>query len=426
LRVTPFPYNRANAAAELQRRVFSFRHRPERAMTHLMNTYNRLPIAFTHGRGAWLTDEQGKEYLDALAGIAVNGLGHAHPRLVAALSEQVGRLIHTSNIYRVREQESLADRLCELSGLQEVFFGNSGSEANEGALKLVRLYGHKNGEPAAQTIVMERAWHGRTLATLAATGSEKARKGFDPLPSGFIRVPYNDLAAVERAAAADPRVRAVWLEVLQGEGGIQVADPDYVRGLRRLCDERGWLLMIDEVQSGIGRTGKWFAYQWADIRPDVITLAKGLGSGVPIGALLAGGRAAGVFGPGQHGTTFGGGPLAMRAGLETLAIIESEGLMANAVAQGERIRSGLARELAGVSGVKDIRGMGLMCGVELDRPCGELVKLALAAGLLINVTQDTVVRLLPPLILSSAEADQIVARLAPVVRAFLSPAARAA
>jgi acetylornithine aminotransferase len=395
-------------------------------MTHLMNTYNRLPVAFTHGRGAWLTDEQGKEYLDALAGIAVNGLGHAHPRLVAALSEQVGRLIHTSNIYRVREQEALADHLCELSGLQEVFFGNSGSEANEGALKLVRLYGHKNGEPAAQTLVMERAWHGRTLATLAATGSEKARKGFDPLPSGFIRVPYNDLAAVERAAAADPRVRAVWLEVLQGEGGIQVADPGYVRGLRRLCDERGWLLMIDEVQSGIGRTGKWFAYQWADIRPDVITLAKGLGSGVPIGALLAGGRATGVFGPGQHGTTFGGGPLAMRAGLETLAIIESEGLMANAVAQGERIRSGLARELAGVSGVKDIRGMGLMCGVELDRPCGELVKLALAAGLLINVTQDTVVRLLPPLILSSAEADQIVARLAPVIRAFLSPAARAA
>jgi acetylornithine/N-succinyldiaminopimelate aminotransferase len=395
-------------------------------MTHLMNTYNRLPVAFTHGRGAWLYDEQGKEYLDALAGIAVNGLGHAHPRLVAALSEQLGRLIHTSNVYRIREQEALADRLCELSGLQEVFFGNSGSEANEGALKLVRLYGHKNGEPAAQTIVMERAWHGRTLATLAATGSEKARKGFDPLPSGFIRVPYNDLAAVERAAAADPRVRAVWLEVLQGEGGIQVADLDYVRGLRHLCDERGWLLMIDEVQSGIGRTGKWFAYQWADIRPDVITLAKGLGSGVPIGALLAGGRATGVFGPGQHGTTFGGGPLAMRAGLETLAIIESEGLMANAVAQGERLRSGLKRELAGVAGVKEIRGMGLMTGVELDRPCGELVKQALAAGLLINVTQDTVIRLLPPLILSSAEADQIVARLAPVIRAFLSPEARAA
>jgi len=395
-------------------------------MTHLMNTYNRLPVAFTHGKGAWLTDEQGNEYLDALAGIAVNGLGHAHPRLVAALREQVGRLIHTSNIYRVREQEELADRLCALSGLSEVFFANSGSEANEGALKLVRLYGHKNGEPQAQTIVMERAWHGRTLATLAATGSEKARKGFDPLPSGFIRVPYNDVAAIGRAATVDPRVRAVWIEVLQGEGGIQVADLDYVRALRRLCDERGWLLMIDEVQSGIGRTGKWFAHQWAGIAPDVITLAKGLGSGVPIGAVLAGGRAAGVFGPGQHGTTFGGGPLAMRAGIETLQIIESEGLMANAVAQGERVRRGLARELADVAGVVEIRGMGLMIGVELDRPCGELVRTALAAGLLINVTQDRVIRLLPPLVLNAAEADQIVARLAPAIRSFLAPAARAA
>ena len=395
-------------------------------MTHLMNTYNRLPVTFTHGQGARLFDEQGKEYLDALAGIAVNGLGHAHPRLVAALTEQVGRLIHTSNIYRVREQELLADRLCALSGLQEVFFGNSGSEANEGALKLVRLYGHKNGEPEAQTIVMERAWHGRTLATLAATASDKARKGFEPLPSGFIRVPYNDIGAVERAAAADGRVRAVWIEVLQGEGGIQVANLDYVRALRRLCDERGWLLMIDEVQSGIGRTGKWFAHQWAGITPDVMTLAKGLGSGVPIGALLTGGRAAGVFGPGQHGTTFGGGPLAMRAGIETLAIIESEGLMANAVAQGDRIRAGLKRELAGVAGIVEIRGMGLMIGVELDRPCGDLVKQALAAGLLINVTQDKVIRMLPPLILSAAEADLIVDRLAPVIRAFLVPAARAA
>jgi acetylornithine aminotransferase len=326
----------------------------------------------------------------------------------------------------VREQEQLADRVCALSGLGEVFFANSGSEANEGALKLVRLYGHKHGEPEAQTIVMERAWHGRTLATLAATGSEKARKGFEPFPSGFIRVPYNDVAAVERAAAADPRARAVWIEVLQGEGGIQVADLDYVRALRRLCDERGWLLMIDEVQSGIGRTGKWFAHQWAGITPDVMTLAKGLGSGIPIGAVVAGGRAAGVFGPGQHGTTFGGGPLAMRAGLETLAIIESEGLIANAVSQGERVRSGLARELAGLAGVVEIRGMGLMIGIELDRPCGELVRNALAAGLLINVTQDTVVRLLPPLVINAAEADQIVARVAPVIRSFLVPAARAA
>ena len=385
-----------------------------------------MPVAFTRGRGAWLTDEQGREYLDALAGIAVNGLGHAHPRLVAALTEQVGRLIHTSNVYRVREQELLADRLCALSGLQEVFFGNSGSEANEGALKLVRLYGHQHGEPEAQTLVMERAWHGRTLATLAATGSEKARKGFDPLPSGFIRIPYNDITAAERAAAADPRVRAVWIEVLQGEGGIQVADLDYVRALRRLCDERGLLLMIDEVQSGIGRTGKWFAHQWAGITPDVMTLAKGLGSGVPIGALLAGGRAAGVFGPGQHGTTFGGGPLAMRAGLETLAIVESEGLMQNAFEQGERVRAGLRRELTGVAGVVEVRGMGLMIGVQLDRPCSELVKHALAAGLLINVTNDTVIRLLPPLILTAAEADQIVARLAPAIRSFLAPAAQAA
>ncbi len=395
-------------------------------MTHLMNTYNRLPVAFTHGKGARLYDEQGREYLDALAGIAVNGLGHAHPRLTAALSEQVHRLIHTSNVYRVLEQEALADRICELSGLTEVFFGNSGSEANEGALKLVRLWGHKHGQPEAQTIVMENSWHGRTLATLAATGSEKARKGFEPLPSGFIRVPYNDLGAIERAAAADPRVRAVWLEVLQGEGGINVADLDYLRAVRSLCDARGWLLMIDEVQSGIGRTGKWFAHQWAGIKPDVMTLAKGLGSGVPIGALVTGGRAVGVFGPGQHGTTFGGGPLAMRAGVETLAIIESENLMGNAVAQGERIRAGLKRELAGIAGVVDVRGMGLMIGVELDRPCGELVKQALAAGLLINVTHDTVVRLLPPLILSAAEADLVVSRLAPLVRGFLAPAARAA
>jgi acetylornithine aminotransferase len=402
---------------------FFFAHRGE-PMSHLMNTYSRLPVAFTHGKGAWLVDAQGQEYLDALAGIAVNGLGHAHPRLTAALAEQVGRLIHTSNIYQVTEQDALADRLCALSGMDEVFFGNSGSEANEGALKLVRLYGHKHGNPEAQTLVMERAWHGRTLATLAATGSDKARKGFEPLPSGFIRVPYNDLAAIERAAAADPRVQAVWLEVLQGEGGIQVADIDYLRALRRLCDERGWLLMLDEVQCGIGRTGTWFGYQWAGIVPDVVTLAKGLASGVPIGAVLARGRAAGVFGPGNHGTTFGGGPLACRAALETLAIIESDRLMENATARGEQLREGFAKALAGVSGVKAIRGRGLMLGIELDRPCGDLVKQALAARLLINVTQDSVIRLLPPLILSASEADEIVARLAPLVRAFVNaPAA---
>jgi acetylornithine aminotransferase len=391
--------------------------------SHLMNTYNRLPVAFTHGKGAWLYDEHGNAYLDALAGIAVNGLGHAHPRFVKAMADQVNKLIHTSNVYRVREQEALADRICALADMDEVFFANSGSEANEGALKLVRFYGHRHGNPEAQTIVMEHAWHGRTLATLAATGSEKARKGFDPLPSGFIRVPYNDLAAIERVAAQDGRVQAVWLEVLQGEGGIRVAERDYVRALRRLCDERGWLLMIDEVQSGIGRTGRWFGYQWADIRPDVITLAKGLGSGVPIGAVVARGRAAGVLGPGNHGSTFGGGPLACRAGLETLAIIEEEKLMANAAAQGERIRAGFARELTGVPGVVAIRGQGLMIGIELDRPCGDLVKRALDAKLLINVTQERVIRLLPPLVIDAHEADEIVARLAPVVRAFLAEAA---
>jgi acetylornithine aminotransferase len=282
------------------------------------------------------------------------------------------------------------------------------------------MYGHKHGNPEAQTIVMEQAWHGRTLATLAATGSEKARKGFDPLPSGFIRVPYNDLAAVEKAAAADPRVQAVWLEVLQGEGGIRVADPDYLRALRRLCDDRGWLLMVDEVQCGIARTGKWFGYQWAGIRPDVVTLAKGLGSGVPIGAVVAGGRATGTFGPGNHGTTFGGGPLACRAGLETLRLIEEESLLANAAAMGRRIRDGFATALQGVAGVVAIRGQGLMIGIELDRPCGELVRQALASRLLINVTQERVIRLLPPLVIGEREADAIVDRLAPLVRAFVS------
>lgn len=396
-------------------------------MSHLMNTYARLPVAFTHGKGAWLTAEDGQQYLDALAGIAVNGLGHAHPKLTAALAEQVGRLIHTSNIYRIREQEALADRICALTGLDEVFFANSGSEANEGALKLVRMYGHKHGNPEAQTIVMEHAWHGRTLATLAATGSDKARKGFDPLPTGFIRVPYNDLAAVEKAAAVDPRVQAVWLEVLQGEGGIRVADTEYLRALRKLCDERGWLLMVDEVQCGIARTGKWFGYEWAGIKPDVVTLAKGLGSGVPIGAVVAGGLAKGTFGPGNHGTTFGGGPLACRAGLETLRIIDEEDLLANAAAMGQRIRDGFAAALQGVAGVAAIRGQGLMIGIELDRPCGDLVKQALASRLLINVTQDRVVRLLPPLVIDAREADEIVSRLAPLVRALVgTPVQRAA
>ncbi|RCS59346.1 aspartate aminotransferase family protein [Parvibium lacunae] len=387
-----------------------------------MNTYSRLPVTFTHGRGVTLWDTAGKEYLDALAGIAVSGLGHAHPDLVQAISEQAGRLIHTSNLYGVAEQESLATKLSQLSGLDEVFFCNSGAEANEAAIKLARLYGYKKtGLPGAKVIVMERAWHGRTIGTLAATGSEKARHGFEPLPDeGFIRVPYNNMAAIQAVADTQPEIQAVLLEVLQGEGGINIATEGYLKRLREFCTERGWLLMIDEVQSGIGRTGTWFGYQHAGIVPDVITLAKGLGSGVPIGACLAGGQAKGVMGPGNHGTTFGGGPLVSQAALTTLTVMERDALLANAAKVGGYLRAGLENDLCNVAGVVEIRGRGLMLGIELDRPCGELVKEALAAGLLINVTRDNVVRLLPPLILSIADANVLIARLVPLIKQFLS------
>jgi acetylornithine aminotransferase len=390
--------------------------------SHLMNTYNRLPVSFTHGQGVWLWDEAGNKYLDALAGIAVSGLGHNHPKLVRAIADQAAKVIHTSNIYEVRLQSELGDAVCAVAGMDEAFFCNSGAEANEAAIKLARLYGHRNGVDSAAVIVMEKAWHGRTLATLSATGSRKAQAGFEPLMTGFIRVPYNDAAAVRQAADNNRNVTAVLFEVLQGEGGIHVADLEYVRFLRKLCDERNWLLMIDEVQSGIGRTGKWFGYQHAGVQPDVVTLAKGLASGVPIGACLAAGRARGVFGPGNHGTTFGGGPLVCAAGLATLRSIEEEGLVANATAMGELIRAGFRDTLAGVPGVVDVRGMGLMIGIELDRPCGDVVKQALAAGLLINVTNDRVIRLLPPLVIGASEAREIVARLSPLVRAFLQKA----
>jgi acetylornithine/N-succinyldiaminopimelate aminotransferase len=393
-------------------------------MSHLMNTYNRLPVAFSHGQGAWLWDEAGKRYLDALAGIAVSGLGHNHPKLVAAIAAQAARLIHTSNVYEIRLQAQLADRVCELSAMSEVFFCSSGAEANEAAIKLARLYGHQNGGERASIIVMEHAWHGRTLATLSATGNRKAQAGFEPLMPGFIRVPYNDMQAVQRVAEHERSVVAVLVEMLQGEGGIHVADLDYVRSLRRLCDEKNWLLMIDEVQSGIGRTGVWFAHQHAGILPDVMTLAKGLGSGVPIGACVAHGRAAGVFKPGNHGSTFGGGPLVCAAGLATLAAMQDEKLLDNAMKMGALIMDGLRAALAGATGVVEVRGKGLMIGIELDRPCGDLVKSALAAGLLINVTVDKVVRLLPPLVINAEEARQIVALLAPLIRDFLAkPAA---
>jgi acetylornithine aminotransferase len=389
--------------------------------SHLMNTYARLPVAFARGEGVWLYDQAGRRYLDALAGIAVSGLGHAHPRLVRAIAEQAARVIHTSNLYEIPLQSELAGRLCELAGMDEAFFCSSGAEANECAIKLARLYGHRNGVPNAAIVVMEKAWHGRTLATLSATGSRKAQAGFEPLVPGFVRVPYGDEAAIRHAADANPNIVAVLLEVLQGEGGINVAAPGYVQALRRICDERRWLLMIDEVQSGIGRTGRWFGFQHAGIRPDVITLAKGLGSGVPIGACIAAGPAAGVFTPGTHGSTFGGGPLACAAALATLAAIADERLLENAARIGDCLRGALREALAGVPGVTAVRGLGLMIGIELDRPCSELAARALEAGLLINVTADKVIRLLPPLVIGEAEARELVTRLAAIVRSFLGP-----
>jgi acetylornithine aminotransferase len=387
---------------------------------HLMTTYSPQGVAFERGEGVWLWDTSGKRYLDALAGIAVNGLGHAHPVLTPAIAAQAARLIHSSNLFEVPEQARAAERICKLAGMENAFFCNSGAEANECAIKLARLHGHQKGVENPTIVVMEKAWHGRTLATLSATGSRKAQAGFEPLLGGFLRVPYNDFAAIEKVAEMNQGIVAVLLEVLQGEGGINVADAGYLRSLRALCDRKGWLLMIDEVQSGIGRTGKWFAHQWAGVVPDVITLAKGLGSGVPIGACLARGVAAKVFKPGNHGTTFGGGPLVSVAALVTLDVIEKEGLLANAARMGEVIMTGLRSGLEGVAGVREVRGMGLMIGIELDRPCADLVRLALDAGLVINVTAEKVVRLLPPLIIAEAEARQVVSILVPLVRDFLA------
>ncbi|HRH89596.1 MAG TPA: aspartate aminotransferase family protein [Rubrivivax sp.] len=388
-------------------------------MPHVMNTYGRLPIALSHGRGCWVWDTEGRKYLDGLGGIAVNTLGHAHPKLVPALQDQVAKLIHSSNYYEVPLQETLAAKLCELSGLESVFFCSTGLEANECALKIARKFGHDRGIQRPEIIVYEKAFHGRSIATLSATGNEKVQKGFEPLVEGFVRVPLNDLAAVEQVAATNPNVVAVFLEVIQGEGGINQTRADYLKGLRALCDQHNWLLMLDEVQCGLGRTGKWFAHQWAGIKPDVMPLAKGLGSGVPIGAVVVNAKA-NVFGPGNHGTTFGGNPLAMRAGVETLRIMEEDGVMANAAAVGDILRDALRAGLAGETGVVEFRGQGLMIGIELDRPCGVLLNRAAEAGLMISVTADRVVRLLPPLILSADEARQIAAILCPLIKAFLA------
>ena len=387
---------------------------------HVMQTYGRVPIALSHGRGCWLWDTEGRKYLDGLGGIAVNTLGHAHPRLVAALQDQIGKLIHTSNYYYVPMQEQLAAKLCELSGLSKVFFCSTGLEANEAALKIARKFGHDKGIERPEIIVYEKAFHGRSIATLSATGNPKIQAGFGPLVEGFVRVALNDVAALEAVARTHPNVTAVFLEVIQGEGGINPATVEYLRAVRRICDANDWLLMLDEVQCGMGRTGKWFAHQWAGIVPDVMPLAKGLGSGVPVGAVVCGPRAADVLGPGNHGTTFGGNPLAMRAGVETIRIMEEDRLLDNAARVGAALKADLERELAGIAGVVDVRGQGLMIGIELDRPCGALLGMAADAGLLMSVTADRVIRLVPSLILSADEAAQIVALLCPLIKDFLS------
>jgi acetylornithine/N-succinyldiaminopimelate aminotransferase len=391
-----------------------------------MPLFSALPVAFERGEGAWLWDTQGKKYLDALAGIAVCGLGHAHPAVTAAICDQAGKLLHTSNWYQIPLQEKLAERLCKLAGMDNAFFCNSGAEANEAAIKLARLYGHQRDILTPGIIVTEGSFHGRTLATLSATGNRKIQAGFEPLVQGFYRVPYNDLAAVQQVGERNKDVVAVLVEPITGEGGISIPDAGYLKGLRKICDERGWLLMLDEIQTGMCRTGKWFACQHEDVVPDVMTLAKGLGNGVPIGACLAHGKAAQVFKPGNHGSTFSGNPLVCRVALAVIDELEKGKLARRAAGLGDRLLAGLKEALGQVAGVKEIRGRGLMLAVELDRPCKEILRLSLEQGLLINVTAENIVRLLPPLILSDEEADQVVHVLAGVVRAFLekTPAGR--
>lgn len=385
----------------------------------LMATYNRLPVTFTHGNGVWLWDTAGKRYLDALAGIAVCGLGHAHPAVTEAICAQAAQLIHTSNLYGIAEQERLGALLAERAGMERVFFANSGAEANEAALKLARLYAHRRGVEQPAILVMEGSFHGRTLATLSATGNRKVQAGFEPLVQGFVRVPYDDIEAIKTAAAHRSNIVAILVEPIQGEGGIRIPAPDYLPQLRAICDHEGWLLICDEIQTGMGRTGRWFAHEHHAIKPDVMTLAKALGNGVPIGACLARGAAAEVLTPGSHGSTFGGNPLACRVGCTVLETIESQALVDNATQQGEFLRTAFHAALAGRQGVVSIRGRGLMLGIELDRPCSELVSLALNAGLLINVTAERVIRLLPPLILAQPEAEQLVRELSHLIDSFL-------
>lgn len=388
-------------------------------MNELMNTYGRLPVRAVKGEGVWLYDEAGKRYLDLVAGVAVNGLGHAHPRLAAALAEQVHTLIHCSNLYEIPLAEQAAAAVARLSGMERVFFCNSGCEANEASIKLARLWAHNRGVANPVILATDKSFHGRTLATLTASGNAKIQAGFAPLMPGFVHVPYSDIEAMRAAVAANPDIVAILVEPIQGEGGVNVPAVDYLRQVRALCDEKGLLMVLDEIQTGIGRTGTWFAHQHAGIQPDIMSLAKGLGSGVPVGACVARGEAADTFKPGNHGSTFGGNPLACRAVLETLRIMDEDQLLQNAAHMGEYVRNGLRAGLAGESGVRDIRGLGLMIGIELDRACGVLVRQALERGLLINVTSDSVIRLVPPLILQPAEADLLIAELVPLIKQFL-------
>ena len=387
---------------------------------HVMPTYGRIPIALERGQGCRVWDTNGKEYLDALAGIAVNTLGHNHPKLVPALQEQLTKLIHTSNYYHVPLQEQLAALLTERAGMTNVFFCSTGLEANEGAIKIARKYGIDKGIAQPQIVVYDHAFHGRSFATMSATANPKVRNGFGALLDGFIRVSPNDYTALEEATEGNPNIVAVMMEPIQGEGGLHPMRKEYLQQVRALCDAKGWLLILDEVQAGMGRTGKWFAHQWAGITPDVMTLAKGLGSGVPIGAIVAHHAAATVLQAGNHGSTFGGNPLAMRAGVETIRIMEEDGLIAHATEVGQYLKSQLQIHLGSLPGVLEVRGQGLLIGVELNQPCGALIGLAAEAGLLLSVTSDTVIRLAPPLILTTAEADEIVARLRPLVETFLA------
>ena len=387
---------------------------------HIMSTYNRLPVQFERGEGIWLWDSEHKQYLDALSGISVCGLGHAHPAVTQAIADQAGILVHTSNLYGIALQAQLADRLCELSGMERVFFSNSGAEANEAAIKIARLYGHGRGIDSPAIIVMDNSFHGRTLATLTATGNRKVQAGFEPLVQGFIRVPYNDLDAIRTVAENSSDVVAVLVEPVQGEGGINIPDADYLEGIRSLCDDNHWLMMLDEIQTGMGRTGKWFAWQHSNAIPDVATLAKALGNGVPIGACLARGKAAEVMQPGTHGSTFGGNPLACRAAIAVLEVLEKEQLVNHAATLGEQLLAGFTTALSGLEGVTEIRGLGLMIGIELDRPCTELVAKAIEQGLLINVTAERVVRLLPPLITTEKQADMIIDQVCELIREFLA------